>query len=257
VHHVILLVDRAMATTLSEGSVAILNYAYRLALAVGQVSGLAVSTALFPRMAEQAADGDRDGLRSSLAAALRFVWMIGLPACCGLILLRVPLVQVIYERGAFDRIAAARVSGVLVWYALAVLADALCQPLWRVLYAWRQTRTVLAVNSLQTGIRVLCNIAMIQYLGYNGLALSAALGLTVQLIVLGLLVRHDLRYFLTGEWWRSAAKVVVATTLAAVVAGLLASELSAQSALVILFAGGTSGTLIYLIAIWFLEKHLR
>lgn len=256
VHHVILLVDRAMATTLGEGSVATLNYAYRLALVVGQLSGLAVSTALFPRMAEQVGSRDRDGLRDSLAGALRFVWMIGLPACFGLIVLRVPLVQVIYERGAFEHTAAAGVSEVLIWYAVAVLADALCQPLWRVLYAWRKTGIVFAVNGIQTGIRVLCNVAAMQYLGYNGLALSAALGLTVQLVALGLVVRHDLRYFLTAEWWRRAAKVVVATTFAAAVTGLLTGELSAQPALVILFAGGTSGTLVYLVAIWFLEKHL-
>ena len=253
VHHAILLVDRAMATTLGEGSVATLNYGYRLALVVGQLSGLAVSTAMFPRMAEQAANDDRGGLRSSLAAALRFVWMIGLPACCGLILLRAPLVKVVYERGAFDRAATAAVSDVLVWYAVAVLADALCQPLWRVLYAWRKTGTVLAVNGLQTSIRILCNVAAIQYLGYNGLALSAALGLTIQLITLGLLVRRDLGYFLTGEWWRSAAKVVLATTFALAVAGLLASQFSAASALVILLTGSTSGTLVYFVAFWFLE----
>lgn len=257
VHHTILLVDRAMATTLGEGSVAILNYAYRLALVVGQLSGLAVSTALFPRMAEQAANKDRGGLRSSLAAALRFVWMIGLPACCGLILLRAPLVQVVYQRGAFDRAAAAAVSNVLVWYALAVLADALCQPLWRVLYAWRSTRTVLAVNSLQTGVRIVGNIALIQAFGYNGLALSAALGLTIQLITLGLLVRRDLGYLLTGEGWRSAAKVVLATIFALAVAGLLSSQFSAAPALVILLAGGSSGTLVYLVAIWFLEGRFR
>jgi putative peptidoglycan lipid II flippase len=255
VHHIILLIDRAMATTLGEGSVATLNYAYRLALAVGQLSGLAVSTALFPRMAEQAADNDRAGLRSSLGAALRFVWMIGLPACCGLILLRAPLVKVVYERGAFDHAATAAVSDVLLWYAVAVLADALCQPLWRVLYAWHKTGTVLTVNGLQTGIRVFFNVALIQYLGYNGLALSAALGLTIQLVTLGLLVRRDLGYLLTGKGRRSAAKVVLATTFALAVAGLLATQLSAVPALVILLTSGTSGALVYLAAIRFLETR--
>jgi putative peptidoglycan lipid II flippase len=206
-------------------------------------------------MAEQVADGDRDGLRSSLAAALRFVWLIGLPACCGLVLLRVPLVEVLYERGAFDHAATAAVSDVLVWYAVAVLADALCQPLWRVLYAWRKTRTVLVVNGLQTGIRVIFNVALIRSLGYNGLALSAALGLTVQFIVLGLLVRRDLAYLFTGDRWRSAAKVVLATALAFVVAGSLANQFSAVPALVILLISGASGALVYLVAIRFLEKR--
>jgi putative peptidoglycan lipid II flippase len=255
VHHLILFVDRAMATMLGAGSVASLNYAYRLALVVGQLSGLAVSTALFPRMAEQAAVGDDSGLRSSLAGSLRFVWMVGLPASCGLILLRVPLVEVLFERGAFDQAATAAVSGLLVWYAVAVLADALCQPLWRVLYAWRSARTVLAVNGLQTGVRVVGNIALIQAFGYNGLALSAAIGLSLQLVVLGWLVRRYLGTFLTKGWWREAAKVVLATAVAITVAGLLARQLSTTAALVTLLVSGTLGGLVYWTSLRFLEKR--
>jgi putative peptidoglycan lipid II flippase len=245
-HHIILLIDRAMATTLGAGSVATLNYAYRLALVVGQLSGLAVSTALFPRMAEQAANHDQAGLRSSLAGALRFVWMIGLPAASGLILLRTPLVQLIFEHGAFDRAATAEVSGVLIWYAVAVLADALCQPLWRVLYAQRTAWTVLAVNSLQTGIRILFNLALIGSLGYNGLAFSAAIGLTVQLVILGLLVRRRLGAFLTGRWWQGAFWILLATAAAALAVYLAAAQLSGSPALVTLLISGALGGAIYL-----------
>ena len=138
---------------------------------------------------------------------------------------------------------------------MAVLADALCQPAWRVLYAWRRTGTVLAVNGLQTGVRIVCNLVAIRTLGYHGLALSAALGLAIQLIVLGLLVRRELGYLLTGDEWQSAAKVALASALALVVAGLVASPFVVASPLVILLAGGTSGGLVYLVAIWFLEKN--
>lgn len=192
VHHIILFVDRAMATSLGAGSAAALNYAYHLALVVGQLSGLAVSTVLFPRLAEQVAGGDTVGARASLSGALRFVWVIGLPATCGLILLRTPIVRVLFEHGAFDQAATAAVSGPLIWYGLAVLADALCQPLWRVVYAQRSAWTVLAVNGLQTGLRLLANLALTPTFGYNGLALSAALGLSVQAVVLGWLVRRRL-----------------------------------------------------------------
>jgi putative peptidoglycan lipid II flippase len=254
VHHVILFVDRAMATTLSAGSVATISYAYRLALVVGQLSGLAVSTALFPRIAEQASMDDVQGIRTSLAGALRFVWVVGLPATCGLILLREPLVEALFQRGAFDSAATAAVSEVLVWYALAVLADALCQPFWRVLYAWRSSWTVLAVNSLQTGVRVLLNVALISELGYNGLALSAALGLTLQAVVLGLLVRRRLGTYLTRKWWQDALKVVLSTAGALVVAGIVVSQLAAWPALVAVVACGVLGGLAYLSILWLLEK---
>lgn len=252
-HHAILLVDRAMATTLGNGAAATLNYGYRLALVVGQLSGLAVSTALFPRMAEQAARGDGPGLRSSLAAALRFVWMIGLPACCGLLILRRPLVQVLFEHGAFDQTATAAVSDVLALYAVAVLADALCQPLWRVLYARRSAWKVLAVNSLQSGVRFLANVALIGSFGYNGLALSAILGLGVQFLVLGRLAHHSLGPFLEKQWWRDALAVAWATLLAAAAVGLVSSS-SALPVLMTLSVSGILGSLIYLVSLRMLKK---
>jgi putative peptidoglycan lipid II flippase len=246
VHHVILFVDRAMATAFGAGSAAALNYAYHLALVVGQLSGLAVSTALFPRLAEQVAGNDAAGARAGLAGALRFVWTVGLPATCGLILLRTPLVRLLFERGAFGPAATAAVSGPLVWYGLAVLADALCQPLWRVVYAQRSAWTVLAINGLQTGIRLLGNLVLTPAFGYNGLALSAALGLSMQAGVLGWSVRRWLGIYLTRTWWRDAVRVALATAVAAVAAGLLVAQLSAAPAAVTLPAGGTLGGLAYL-----------
>lgn len=250
VHHLIKFVDVAMATTLVVGSVAILNYAYRLALVVGQLSGLAVSTVMFPRLAEQAAKDDVAGMQASLSQALRFVWTVGLPASCGLIILRAPLVQVLFERGAFGQGASSAVCAALVWYAPAVLADAICQPLWRVIYAWRSGWTVVAVNGLQTVLRILGNIVLIRFFGYNdgyqGLALSAALGLSVQMLVLGWLVRRRFRVTLVGHWGRDAGRVVLATIVAAVATSALAGSLSALPALGTLLICGTMGTLVYL-----------
>lgn len=256
VHHLILFVDRAMATTAGVGSVAALNYGYRLALVVGQLSGAAVSTALFPRMAEQAAQGDLSGLRASLSGAQRFVWAIGLPACTGLILLRRPLVQLLFERGAFDGAATAAVSSVLAWYALAVLTDALCQPLWRAVYAWRMSGAVVAVNALQTGLRFLANLALIRPLGYNGLALSAALGLAVQLAVLGWLVHRRLGSGAGQQpaWRQSYGSVVVAAAPAAAVMALAARWLAAPP-LVVLLAGGGLGGLAYLGILKWLKRQ--
>jgi putative peptidoglycan lipid II flippase len=249
VHHAILFVDRALATTLATGSVASLNYAYRLALVIGQLSGLAVSTTAFPRMAEQAAAGDLPGQRATLESALRFVWLIGLPAAAGLIVLRVPLVQVVFQRGAFGQAATAAVSDLLIWYAPAVLADALCQPLWRALYAWRSTWSVVGVNGLQTVIRVLADVALIRSHGYNGLALSAALGLVVQLIVLGWLVRRRLGSYLSARWWREAIGAALAAIPALLMAACLTHLLSGAPAPLILVVAGLAGGLSYLLVL--------
>lgn len=255
VQHVIIFVDRAMASTLAAGSVAALNYGYRLALVVGQLSGLAVSTALFPGMAEQADRRDHSGLRTSLANALGVVWVIGAPACAGLILLRVPVVQVLFERGAFDLEATAAVSSVVKWYAPAVLVDALCQPLWRAIYAWRSTRTVVAINSLHMLIRVGGNLALMPRFGSSGLAMSAALGFSIQFLVLGWLVHRRLRSCPSATWWHRAIDATVSTGCAVIVAAVLYARVSTAPALVQLAVCGVAGVPTYILALWLLDRR--
>jgi putative peptidoglycan lipid II flippase len=193
-HHLILFVDRALATATGAGSAAILSYGYHLALAVGQLSGLAVSTVIFPRLSEKIAEGDLEGVRQSLNQGLGLVWALALPASLGLIVLRTPIVQVLLQRGAFPVSATAAVADVLAIYAVAVLADAVCQPLWRVIYAARPGPTVLMINSIQTLARLTFNLLLIRVIGYNGLAVSAGLGLWIQVIVLTHLARDVVKW---------------------------------------------------------------
>jgi putative peptidoglycan lipid II flippase len=249
VHHAILLIDRAMATTLGAGRTAALQFAYHLALVVGQASGLAVSTALFPRLAEQTANGDTSGVRAALSDALRFVLLIGLPTTCALVLLRAPIVTLLLQRGAFDAVAAETVSRPLAWYAIAVLADALCQPIWRVVYAQRHPQTILAINGVQTTIRLVCNLALVPAFGYNGLALSAAIGLSLQAGLLGWWAWRRIGAYLAHTWWKDVARIGLATAVAAMVVGASAYLLSGAPAIVRLSVGGTLGGLAYWLAL--------
>ena len=241
VHHLILIIDRAMATQLGTGSVAALDYASRLAQVVGQLGGLAVSTVLFPGLVAYIESKNIDAARRSLGSALRLVWIITLPACLGLIILREPLVQVLFERGAFKSSDTQMVSQVLTWYSLSVLADAICQPLWRVIYAQRQTWTVVAVNGLQTIVRVLGNIVFIRYFGYNGLALSAVLGLSLQALVLGILVNRQLDFHSIYSGWRAVGFVTLAGAIAASGTCLFRSQFSSEGPVLTLLVPGMLG----------------
>ncbi|MBI1876737.1 MAG: polysaccharide biosynthesis C-terminal domain-containing protein, partial [Chloroflexi bacterium] len=252
VHHLSLFVDRAFATGLGVGSAAALSYAYHLALVVGQLSGLAVSTALFPHLAEQISRNDGVGARRSLADALRLVWLIALPASAALIVLRTPLIRLLLEHGAFDQAATSAVSTPLVWYTLAVLADALCQPLWRVVYVQRSGWTVLAVNGLQTALRLLFNFVLVPFFGYNGLAMSAVIGLTIQVLVLGWWVHRRLGRYLTNGWPHDIARIILATVASAAASMALTMSLGDVSPLIVLALAGLVSSLTYLVALWWL-----
>lgn len=248
-HHLILFIDRAMATAQGEGSAAVLNFGYHLALTVGQVSGLAVSTVLFPTLSESIAAQDLGAARRTLTRAMGMVLALALPAGFGLIALRQPVVQALLEYGAFTAADTRAVGVSLSIYTGAVIIDALCQPLWRVVYALKSGKTVLAVNGCQTLIRLGANLILLQYFGYNGLAISAALGLGAQLLLLAGLARKQIGWRISGPGWQQAAVTTLAAGLAALAAVILqagANRLQpGLSPWLILLFGGVTLLLVY------------
>lgn len=244
IHHLILFVDRAMATGLGAGSVATLNFGYHLALAVGQVTGLAVSTVLFPALTEYIDASDLLAARRTLSRAMVLVLALALPAGLGVIVLRQPVVQVLLEYGAFTAEDTQAVGLSLAIYILAVIVDALCQPLWRLVYALKNGKIVLAVNGAQTLIRLIANFILIGYFGYNGLAISAVIGLVVQLLILIGLARRHLGWSITLPGWRWVAAITFAaglSVLAVVALQARAAGLQPEPSpwLIIMFGGIT------------------
>lgn len=226
VHHLILFIDRAMATGLGEGAAAVLNFGYHLALVVGQISGLAVSYVVFPTLVESVGARQQEDTDRVLRHALALVLAAALPAAAGLIALREPLVRLLLEHGAFSAQATAGVSAALAIYTLAVTADALCQPLWRLVYARRTGRTVLAVNSVQTMVRLGANLILTSFWGYNGLAWAAVLGLAVQLLLLGWLARSRYGFSISLAGWKTAGYLFLAALAAGLAGGWVAAALS-------------------------------
>jgi putative peptidoglycan lipid II flippase len=256
IHHLIIFVDRAMATTFGPGIVSGLSYANQLTLVVVQLSGLAVSTVMFPGLAEKVASGDLKSAGQELAGALMLVLKMALPASAGLILLRTPIVQILFEHGAFDAQATSLVTGPILWYSIAVLADALCQPLWRVVYVRRSGWTVVAINGIQTAIRLVGNFVLTSWLGYIGLAVSASIGLIMQVVALVWWIRSTFGFKFTTSNWHEIIQTAVAAFLAITTSYLLYNAAKTYHSFIIVLACAICGTLVYIL-ILYLSKNLR
>jgi putative peptidoglycan lipid II flippase len=165
------------------------------------------------------------------------------------IILRQSVVQVLLEHGVFTSRDTQAVGLSLAIYTLAVITDALCQPLWRLVYAWRDGRLVLAVNGAQTLIRLAANLILVGVIGYNGLAVSAVIGLSIQLLILMALARRRLGWQISRAGWSRAIRITLAASLAALatfgVLQGLAKFLAQPSPWLILLVGGFALLLLY------------
>ena len=180
----------------------IANRGAATALAFGQrlyqfplgVFGIAIATAIFPALAHAApapsesnqmpiSHGDH-AFRAILQQGLRLTMFIGLPAGIGLILVRLPLIRLIFEYGEFDRAASVRVATILVGYASAIWAYSMTHVLTRAFYAVKDAKTPLKISVMMVVFNLALNLALIWPFGAAGLAWSTAISAAIQVVLL-------------------------------------------------------------------------
>jgi putative peptidoglycan lipid II flippase len=142
VFHLTLLATTNLASRLGPGSVSALEWGWGVMQLPETIIGTAFGLVAFPTLAELAARGDVTGLRSTLGETLRAVITLTVPAALGLILLGRPLLQLLYQRGAFDAAATDAVYGALRFYALGLVGHACLELAARTFFAQQDTVTL-------------------------------------------------------------------------------------------------------------------
>ncbi len=95
-------VNVAIASTHPEGSVTGVTYGLALMLMPQAVIAQSIAIASLPTFSEQFAKNKLVEMRSTLASTLRGILLLSIPATVGLVMLRTPIVTMLYQRGTFD-----------------------------------------------------------------------------------------------------------------------------------------------------------
>jgi len=191
-------VNTWLASQMVSGSVTGLYYGFSLMLMAQAVIAQSAAIAVMPTFSAQHALGQQDEMRSSLAATLRSVILLALPASLGLILLRQPLISLLYQRGEFDARAVEIVAWALLWYAAGMVGHSIMEILTRAFYAQHDTKTPVLIGTVAMALNVVFSLAFIkvfEFLGWmphGGLALANSLATALEAIVLFIVMRKRL-----------------------------------------------------------------
>jgi putative peptidoglycan lipid II flippase len=187
------LVGTLLASLLREGSVSYLYYADRLVQFPLGVFAIAISTAALPSLSREAADGDLARVKETLSHALRLTMFITIPAMVGLIVLRQPIIRLLFQRGAFDSFAAGMTSRALLYYSLGLWSFAALRVFVSGFYSLQDTKTPVKVAVVAMVLNfVFSVILMCTPLEHGGLALALSLASTMQLCMLIFILRKRL-----------------------------------------------------------------
>ncbi len=135
------LVGNLLASFQPEGSISYLYFAERLVQFPLGVIGISAATAALPAFSRLAAASDSSALKDTFAYAINMVLFLIVPAMVGLIVLRGPIVMLLFQRGAFSTMAARLTADALLYYAVGLWAFATLRIVAATFYAQQDVRT--------------------------------------------------------------------------------------------------------------------
>ncbi len=185
-----LLVGRQVAS-FHEGAIAWLSYADRLYQLPLGVVGIAIGVVLLPDLSRRLRGGDAAGSTNALSRAGEFALTLALPSAVALLVIPLPIVSGLFERGAFGPDDAAATAAAVAIYGLGLPAFVL-QKVWQPLYFAREdTRTPLRFALVGMAVNAVLAVGLSRVPGIG--FLGAAIATTVAAWVMYWLLRRGAR----------------------------------------------------------------
>lgn len=247
------LVNTILASTLAPGSLAALNYAFLLILLPEGIIAQSIGIVLFPTFSRLSALSERDALRRAFSTGLRVVWFLTIPASVGLILLRTPIIQLLFQHGAFNAESTAQTALALQFFALGLFAHAGLEIITRAFYALQDTATPVRIAIVSVVLNIILSLIFLQPLAQGGLALANSIATILEMVILLRLLSPRLGGLGGRQLWIETGKTVIGSVVMGAAIIIVINNLSNLNALLVTVAAILAGAATFL----FVEALLR
>jgi len=177
-------IDMIFASFLPSGSVSYLFFADRLMEFPLGIFAIAIGMASLPSFSGLASQGKMEELKETLSFTFRLVSFISVPAMVGLIALKTPIINLLFQRGLFDYSATEKTAFALLFYSVGLWAIAGSRIIAPAFYSLQDTWTPMKIALICLGANVIFRAILIFPLMHGGLALATSLSSTLNLILL-------------------------------------------------------------------------
>jgi putative peptidoglycan lipid II flippase len=214
-------VDTYLASSMATGSLTALNYAFQLMLLPMGVFSIAISAAVFPTLSHYASLGQAVKMRDALQQAIRWILFLTLPTAIVMVVLRRPIVNLLFQYGAFGPEAREATQATFLFYALGLAGHALVQILARAYYASRDTTTPVALTLVSIGANIALSVTLAPTMGINGLALANSIATLAEAALLLALLAPRARLRLVGLGYATLKQVTAALLMGVAMFGFI------------------------------------
>jgi len=234
------LVDLVVVSGIEAGN-SWLSYSFRLMQFPIGVFGVAIGTAAIPALSRLASQDNVQKFRNTLSDALKLVFLMTVPAACGLIALGEPIIALIYEGGRFTALDTNMTAWALAGYSIGLAGYAAIKVLSPSFYALDDAKTPMWVSVGSIAVHAPMSFGMMYFLstvgvsperpngfGHVGVALATSSVALVNFAALMILMRRRIRRLNGRDIFASFMKVAASTAVMAAVAYGSSQFLEAQ-----------------------------
>lgn len=208
-----LLLDTVIASFLVTGSISWLYYSDRLVEFPLGVFGIALATVILPALSARHNEGLGEAFSRTLDWALKWVFLLGVPAACALAVLSGPLLCTLFGYGALSDYDVNMAARSLVAYSGGLLAFILIKVLAPGYFARQDTRTPVRIGVIAMCANMALNLVLVFPLAHAGLALATTLSACLNAGLLWRGLRREGVYVAAPGWALFIARVVAAAAV--------------------------------------------
>ena len=208
-----LLVDIVIASLLPTGAVSYLYYADRIYELPLAVIGIAIGTTLLPALSRQARRGATAEAVATLNRGLEAALLLSLPATAALAILPLPIISVLFERGAFGAAEAAATASALAAYAAGLPAYVLIKVLTPGFYAREDTRTTVKIAVVCVIANTAVALALMGPFAHVGIAFATAVSAWINVAALAVILKRRGHLVPDAELLKRTPRMIMASLI--------------------------------------------
>lgn len=206
-----ILTSRALAYALNDSAATLLYLANRQIEVPLGVFTIAIATVVFPELSRYAARGDHAAMQHAFRRGMILTLALAIPASVGIIMLREPIIRLLFERGAFLPADTQAILPILFVFGLGLPFYSFVTLLTRAFHAFKDTATPVRMAAVGFVLNLVLSLILMRVLGTLGLAVASNTAIVVQTILLQMMMsRHR-----TGFGFRPLIPVILRQIVAA------------------------------------------
>lgn len=211
-------VDLMLASLLGARMVTVFNFAQQLQQLPVGLFGVSVAQAALPTLAAASAKDEKGEFKKSVISAIHQILFFVFPASAMFIVLRIPVVRLVFGASRFDWEATVLTGITLSMFAFSIFAQSIVNVLARGFYALYDTKTPVAISVISILINTLLSLYFIKILGLPvwSLGLSTSIASILNASVLYILLDKKVAGFSKAELFFPAIKMFIAAVFAGV-----------------------------------------